>query len=284
MNSTAAPQLRSRRWLRRFFIAVLSVLLIAGVGVLADSLIAARVENKISQRIYTESNLPYPPKVQLAGFPYVAAAFTHKMEAVTVSANDLDVPGFGLVSVHASAQGITVPTKEVFSGDIQDAPTRKIFTRLQLDGVSLGNRMNIDDLQIQGLEDISPRGSWETEAIFHGTPEGFNKPSSVEVSLRIRAGDVYLTPTRVIEAPEDRSDDAKIVDGAELSNADSDAIKRAMTLKLTSEELPLDNPPSRVYVSGGSVYVEMERLFSTVTITDLTPEVRPLPEDEKPGL
>lgn len=269
---------------RRGIISLLVLVGIFFVGVLADSLVAARVEHKISQQIYAESHLPNPPDVHLAGFPYLWAAISHEMQAVTVNAKDLNVPGFGLVTVYTSAQYLTVPPSEVFNGDIEDAPARKVFTRLQLDGVSIGNHMKIDDLHIQNLEDISPRGGWETEAIFEGTPAGYERPVSVEMSLRISNGDVFLTPTRVIKAPEDGSRTARIVDGDEISSDAQQEILSAMSLQLSSDELPLNRPPVRVYVSGGSVYVEAEQFYTTVSTTDLTPEVQPLPEDEKPGL
>lgn len=269
---------------RRSIISLLVVIGIFFMGVLVDSLVAARVEHKISQEIYAESHLPNPPEVHVAGFPYLWSTINHEMRAVTVNAKDLDVPGFGLVTVYTSAQYMTVPPSVVFNGDFKDAPAKKVFTRLQLDAVSIGNHLNIDDLHIQNLEDISPRGGWETEAIFEGTPEGYERPARVEMSLRIRDGDVYLTPTRVISAPDDRSRTARIVSGDDISSDAQLEILSAMTLRLSSNELPLKHPPVRIYVSGGSVYVETEQFYTTVSTKDLTPELKPLPENEKPGL
>ncbi|KAB1502998.1 DUF2993 domain-containing protein [Corynebacterium sp. 320] len=278
----ATPHL-SRGW-KRTLVALGTLIGIVLGATLVDALIAARVEHKISQNLYEQSNLPSPPDVHLAGYPYVWAAVSHELQAVTVNAKDLDVPGFGLVSVYTSAQYVTIPRAAVFSGDIQNAPARKMFTRLQLDGVSIGSRMGLNDLHIQNLEDISPRGGWETEAILQGSPKGYKRPVSVAVSLRIKAGDVYITPTRVIDGPDSTSATAKIVDGDDLSPDAQRAFREAFTLKLSGAELPLRKSPMRVYVSGGSIYVESEQFYTTVSLDDLTPHVEPLPEEERPGL
>ena len=154
-------------------VALVLLLLVAAV---VDNVIAARAEHKISEALYADSNLANPPKVQVAGFPYTASALSHELQAVTVAANDVDVPGFGLMSVHTSAQYVTVSAEDVFNGTIENAPARKVFTRLQLDGVLLGNRMDIDALQIQNLDDISPRGGWETRPFSRASPKGLPSP------------------------------------------------------------------------------------------------------------
>lgn len=254
------------------------------VAVLADSLVAARVEHRISQKLYEGSNLPTPPGVQVAGFPYVATALTHELQSVTVTAQDVDVPGWGLMSVHSSAQYVTVTSEDVFEGNIENAPARKVFTRLQLDGVSIGSKMNIDDLLIQNFDDISPRGGWETEATFEGTPEGFTQPATVEMRLRIRDGEAYLSPVRIVKAPADETVKAERLPGDELPQETRKKLMDAFSLKISGDDLPLPGKPIRVYVAGGSVFIESEQYYTSVSIQDLAPYTRPLPKEEEPGL
>ncbi len=240
---------------------------------IADALVAARVEHNISQTLFEGSNLPTPPDVHLAGYPYTWAAKSHELAAVSVTSRDITVPGIGMLSFHTSAQKITVPADVVYSGNIENAPAEKVFTRLQLDGVLIGNVNAIPDLQISNFEDISPRGGWETEATFRGTPEGFAKPITAHVSLRIREGDVYITP---VDIELDAADSAR--------PAAQQAATEAMTWHIQGANLPLSRPPVRVYVSGGSVFVESEQYFTTVSIEDLLPRTRPLSEAESPSL
>lgn len=269
---------------RRTLIWVVVGLIIAFVmAVIADSLVAARTEYRISQRLYANSDLPNPPAVEVAGFPYVASTFTHELPSVTVTARDVDVPGWGLMSVHSSAQYVTVTSDDVFTGNIENAPARKVFYRIQLDGVSIGDKINISDLLIQNKDDISPRGGWESEAIFEGTPKGYNLPATVQVSLRVKAGEAYITATDVIEAPASESS-ATVTDGSELSDATRQYIMDQFTMKLDTKTLPLRGKPVRIYVSGGSVFIEAEQYYTSVSIQDLAPRTRPLPETEEPGL
>lgn len=266
----------------RSAVALVLVLLVA---VITDNVIAARTEHKISEALYADSNLANPPKVQVAGFPYTGAALSHEMQAVTVTASDVDVPGFGLMSVYTSAQYVTVSAEDVFNGTIEDAPARKVFTRLQLDGVLLGNRMNIDALQIQNLDDISPRGGWETEAIFEGKPQGFAKPAKVEVKLRIVAGTMKITPTKILSAPDGLDIKANdVTDETEITGNIEDRIIDAFSLSIPGKNLPMRGDPERIYVSGGSVFVEHSQVYTKISLSDLAPRSRPLSEEERPSL
>ncbi len=280
--SSATPP-AARKWLLTVKIigVVLGIFLTA---MLADALVAARAEHKISQHLYEDSNLPNPPKVMLAGFPYIAAAFTHELEATTVTANDVDVPGFGTVSVQSSAQYVTVTPREVFNGIFKDAPARKVFSRLQLDVVSLGKRMGIPDLGIQNKDDISPRGGWETEAIFTGTPRGYHAPAIIEMKLRIRQGDVFLVPVAVVEGPVSMAEGAKIKDANELDEDLKKDILSRFQLEIPAESLPFTGVPMRTYVSGGSFFIDSEKYYTRVSLEDLAPPTRPLREEEQPGL
>lgn len=280
MRVMIAPHTR-RRILYRVFIGLAAVFML---GVITDSLIAARTEYRISQALYRSTNLPTPPAVQVTGFPYVAAVWTHELQSVTVTARDVEVPGWGLMSVHSSAQYVTIPPDAVFTGEINQAPARKVFTRLELDGVSIGSKMKIDDLQIQNRDDISPRGGWETEAVFEGTPAGFAEPASVEMKLRVKEGQVYLSPTKIIEGPMDHSARADRDADNALPQKIREEITEAFKLKIDTTTLPLRGKPIGVYASGGRVLIESEQYYTTVSIKDLAPYTLPLEEDEEPGL
>lgn len=280
------PRSRWAKWGIRSLCAVLVLVVVTAFG---DSIIAGRTEHLYSRTLYEGSNLANPPSVFVAGSPYTAAAFTHEVQAITVNAKDVDVPGWGLMSVHKSAQYVTLPWQAVLGKSFTNAPAKKVFTRLQMDGVTIGSKMHVDDLLIQNRDDISPRGGWETEAIFEGTPKGFSAPATVEMTLRVKKGDVYLTPTKVLKGPKEDSregllDSAPTVPAKDLTEETINKIKKAFTLRIPGERLPLKEKPKRVYVAGGSVFFESEQLYTTVSLQDLIPQGRRLLEEEKPGL
>ena len=290
VGSQPTQQTRTRsRWTKWGIRSLCAVIVLVLVTAFSDSIIAGRTEHLYSRALYDNSNLANPPSVFVAGSPYTAAAFTHEVQAITVNAKDVDVPGWGLMSVHKSAQYVTLPWQAVLGQPFTNAPAKKVFTRLQMDGVTIGSKMHVDDLLIQNRDDISPRGGWETEAIFEGTPKGFSAPATVEMTLRVKKGDIYLTPTKVLKGPktdarEGLLDSAPAVPAKELSEDMKNRIKSAFTLRIPGERLPLKEKPKRVYVAGGSVFFESEQLYTTVSLQDLVPQGRRLLEEEKPGL
>lgn len=287
-----APRRRFSTGIRRTIIAAVLVIITVGVvAVVADSLVAAKVERAISQRIYQESQLATPPAVQVTGMPYLAATWNHELPSVKVEARDVEIPGFTRVSVTSSASKVTLTRDEVLSGDFTDAPARQVFTKIQLDGVSLGDIMTgvnsdnpegLPDLHIEGVENISPSGGWETEAYFTATPAGEKKPVTVAMWLRVWEGDVRLFPTKIVSIDGDTSRG----DGKSKALAE-DARKKIMdafTLELPATSLPLRTHPGRVYVNGGALYIESEQNFTRVSTTDLAPRSASLNEDDRAGL
>lgn len=278
MMSTSKP------WQRTLIRIAIGLVVTFLILVLADSLVAARTERRISNTLYEGSNLATPPSVEVTGLPYTAAAFTHEIQTITVGARDVDVPGWGLTSVTSSAQYVTVSRDDVFTGNIHDAPARKVFYRIQLDGVSLGKKMNVSDLLIQNKDDISPRGGWESEAIFEGTPDGYSQSAAIEMQLRIRQGSVHISAIDVIKGPDSKGSGAKVVDGDKLSEDVRADLLKTFSMDIPSEDLPMRGKPVRVYVAGGGVFIESEQYYTSVSIEDLAPYSRPLSKEEKPGL
>lgn len=258
----------------RIFAAVGAVALLA-VG--ADFGLAIHAERNLANRIREEMNLPADPYVRLGGAAYASSFFTGKWSSIQVRARDLEIDNFGLVSVESGAVDVEVPPSAVWSGDFKDGFTERYHTTLQLDGLSLGRQFDFTDLAIQNHEDISPAGGWETEAIFEATPPGWSAPAEVVVKLRIVRGDAKFIPVEVISGPEG-PDSKDVRRGRELSDDAIDAILPAFELELTGAELPLRQRPTRIYVSGGSVFIEGDELYRTVSPEDFLPVATPDPE------
>lgn len=288
MTDTATPRDRRPRGRRRPTTVILVVVTVlaalVGVAVVADSLVAARVEKRISDHIFAESHLATPPQVQVTGMPYLAAVYTHEVPSIQVESTDVEIPGFGRVTVSSSATEITLGRDAVLTGDFTDAPAREVFTRIQMDTVELGERLGIADLGLASQDDSSPTGGWETEAVFTGTPPGLaafgeDAEGSYEVDVRLRVwqGDVYLTPTEITGTPDGTSPE-------DLDPEITDQVLDAFTLEMPGDQLPFRSPPRRVYTVGGSLFIEAEQNFTRVSVTDLAPTSGPLDEDEQAGL
>ncbi|WP_448852859.1 LmeA family phospholipid-binding protein [Corynebacterium sp. 335C] len=249
-----------------------AAILLAAVGV--DTGAAIHAERQLAEHLRGEAHLPADPYVSLGGLAYLSSLFTGQWSSVSVRARDLDVPGFGLVSVESGAVDVQVPRESVWTGRFEDAETDKFFGKLQLDGLALGRQMGFTDLVIQNLEDVSPVGGWETEAIFEATPEGWDGPATVSVKLRILEQNVHVIPIEVIEAPA-YPDSVDVMPGDELAPEQRDVLMRAFTLFLEGAQLPLEIPPTRIYVAGGSVFIEGEQVNTTVSPEDFLPDALP---------
>lgn len=271
---------RARRRLTSITIAVATLTSL----VVADSIIAGRTEATISNRIYQESNLVVPPDVILTGLPYTGAAIVGEIPSLTVNAQDVDMPGLGLMSVYTSAQYLEVDTDDVFNGTFDNVLTKKFFRRLQLDGVLLGTRTGITDLQIQNQDDISPLGGWETEAIFEGTVPGYSKAAVVAARLRLRNGEIRIIPDELVRGPNSRDTDAALTPGENIPDDITAELLHAFTINFANGELPLPDKATRIFVSGGSIFVETEVLNRRVSLTDFAPTARKPNKDQEPGL
>ena len=269
-----------RRGLRVLVIILITLFSLVAVGIVVDSLVAARVEKQISDRIYRDSHLAAPPEVLVTGMPYTAAVLTNEVPSIHVESRDVEIPDFGRVTVASSARKVTLDRSAVLTGDFRDAPAEEVFTRIQMDTVELGEHMGISDLTLRSQDNSSPQGGWETEAYLSGTPDGEDGAYEVSLDLRVWQGDVFLTPVEITDTPDGSSAD----DINALDEATRDKVMDAFTFEFTRSSLPLNSAPRRVYTSGGSLFIEASEYFTKISVSDLAPRSAPLGEDERPGL
>lgn len=247
-----------------------SILAVAALVITTDMGFASHAEYKLSKHIQETAQLEMTPYVGIGGKAYLSSFLTGKWSSVTSRIRDVEVPDFGLVSLEYGAANVKVPASSVLSGDFPESYTKQYFTKLSLDGVSLGNKLGLTDLSIQRLKDSSPTGGWETEAIFEATPPGWQGKAQVAAKLRIVSSDVIITPLEIISAPMSPTD-TKSHSKPELSEADAQHIMDTFRLTLRDSEIPLGMPATRVYVSGGSITIEGEQVFCTVSPKNFMP-------------
>lgn len=247
-----------------------SILAVAALVIVTDMGFASHAEYKLSEHIQETAQLEMTPYVAIGGQAYLSSFVTGKWSSVTSRIRDVEVPDFGLVSLEYGASNVKIPASSVLSGNFPESPTKQYFTKLSLDGVSLGNKLGLTDLSIQSLKDSSPTGGWETEAIFEATPAGWQGKTQVSAKLRIVSRDVIITPMEIISAPPSPTD-SKIHSKPELSEVDAQHILDTFRLTLRDSEIPMGMPATRVYVSGGSVTIEGEQIQCTVSPTNFMP-------------
>lgn len=234
-------------------VAVLATLF--GLGWLADSLAAIRVERAISAGVENRTNLDVSPAVAVGGAPYLQALLSGEVPVITVNALDVDVRDLGMVNARTALSQVTLDRGQVLNGDIDGAPAALLTRTIGLDGVAFGRLLDMTDLDIANPYDISPGGGVASEAQLTGTPPGFDAPVSVVVDLRLVGPHFHMTPRELRDVPADRTDE----------------IHEVFTLTLDTRELPLAGRATSVHLGGGSIYFEAQRHNVTVQLADLSP-------------
>lgn len=229
--------------------------LIVGVVWVVDSIIATRVEAKLSRAVEDSANLTTSPDAFVGGTPYVTALLTGEIPMLSVNSLDLSVEGLGIVNARTELAGVKVTREQVLSGDLDGARTELYKRIISLDGVAFGQLIDITDLDIANPYDISPGGGVSSEAQLTGTPPGFDEPVTAIVDLRLRGPEFHMTVRELIDVPAGREDDAR----------------EAFTYSMDTRDLPLSRPASLVQMSGGSILFEAERQTFNIRLRDLAP-------------
>lgn len=238
--------------------AALTLAVILGGGVLADSAVAMSVEKHISDQTRQQSKLQATPRIYVGGLWYTLTYATGHIPTMSVDVLDVDVPQFGVVNARTSIKDIDVARRQVLSGNIQGGEAKLITRTLSLDGVALGQHLHMTDLNISNPYDVSPGGTAAAEVQLQGTPQGFAKPVTVKGTLRIQGHTILLTPTEVDEGADPHDERAL----------------HAFTWSMDSRKLPMPTQASRVYVQGGMIYLESEQRNIEVKDSDLSPIAR----------
>lgn len=228
---------------------------IALVVWIVDSLVATRVEARLSSSVERSADLDVSPDVFVGGYPYTTALLTGEIPRMTVDSLDINVDGLGIVNASTQLNGIEVTRDQVLSGDVSGAPVELYTRTISLDGVAFGQLLGITDLDIANPSDISPGGGVSSEAQLTGTPDGFDDPITVLVALRLDGPDFHMTVRELSDVPAGREDDAT----------------DAFTYSMDTRELPLSQQATLVQMSGGSIMFETQRQNITLRPADLAP-------------
>lgn len=233
----------------------LAIVLVFGLLWLADSLIAARAEAKLSAATEESAGLQSSPKAYLGGTPFLQVLVTEEIPHASLDVLDVDVAELGIVNARSEFFEAQISPADALAGDIIGAPVRSVTRSVSLDGVALGQPLNMTDLDIQNPYDISPGGGVAAEAQLTGTPPGFEEPASVLVKLRIDAGVFHMNVVKVLEAPEGRVDE----------------VTEAFSMVRDTRQLPIGGPATAVTLGGGSITFSHSRYQTEIRAEDLAP-------------
>lgn len=251
MSTPERPGRHLNGWLR----AAAAVAALGLAAWVVDSVAAARVEARISSAVETSADLDTSPDAYVGGQPYLLALLTEEIPTMSVESLDISVEGLGIVNARTELSGIDVTPQQVISGDLSGAPAELYKRVISLDGVAFGQLLGITDLDISNPYDISPGGGVASEALLTGTPEGFDKPVTALVNLRLDGPVFHMTVRDIVNVPDDRFEDAT----------------RAFTYSMDTRHLPLSQQAAMVQMAGGSIMFETERQNITVELSDLAP-------------
>lgn len=244
-------------------ISLVTLIVIVAVGAvfwIADSVIAARAERSISRAVADSADLEVEPSVFAGSAMFTSALISGEFEQVSINMLDVPVPGVGVVNARTEVQNIEVTAQQALSGDL-DGTRAELFTRsLSMDGVALGSHLDMTDLDLSHPIDISPSGGIASEALLTGTPEGFEEPISVLVTLRLVGSEFQMVPVELVSAPPSTT----------LEDVASDFSWRIDTIAL-----PLADRAMAVYLSGGSIHFQSQARNVEITMRELSPLAAP---------
>lgn len=231
----------------RYVPALAAAAALLGALALGDTALASHVERGIA---------PPGADATVAGFPYAASALTGRVPRVAVQRIDEDIPGpgVGTVSVELFNLELADP-RAALRGVFVGADARVVRRRVRLDGVGIGELLDITDLDMANPYDISPSGGVASEARLTGTVPGASEPATAVVTLRLEDGVFHMRPSQLLDVP----------------SGEQDAVLAGFTLDLDTRELPLDGPADLVQLNGGSIEFSRDRVNTRVEAADLEP-------------
>lgn len=221
----------------------LAVAIVLGGAYAVDNAYAANLERRIGEETRQHAHLDATPKIYLGGVPYAQALITGEIPIISSEVLDVDVPRLGMVNARTEARGVEVTPEQVREGNITGARAGLLTRRISMDGVALGHLLNMTDLDISQPYDMSPNGGDAAEVRLRGTPPGATEPVTELAKLRIIGDTINIIPEH----------------------------NDAFALTFTNAEMPLTAPASKIFVAGGSIYVESLERNVLLDATDLSP-------------
>ncbi|MFT4125460.1 MAG: DUF2993 domain-containing protein [Gordonia sp. (in: high G+C Gram-positive bacteria)] len=288
-TSPASPTPVHLRRLRRTGIVALGiVVLLAAAGILADTVAAARAEQRLSAALATAPGIAHRPEVILGGFPYLPHAADGRFGSVAIAARAVGVPGCayggGCIAELGATLGPFTVADGYAIGPTDTLHTASVTAYTRLDSVNLGRFLGIVDLtvatpaaadrvggggpQFGNLErtrDVVLTGTVALPPASlpmpHARPTPATSPAaadypgpatrvSVTVDLSVRDGRLRLDATGFYTGPE------RHVTSAELADAPG-GLRRAVLNRFSATlprlPLPWDLPATGAHSSGSDV-------------------------------
>lgn len=234
--------------------------MVGGAFWIVDSSIAAHAERNLSVAVAESANLENAPRVFLGSSVYTMAFFTGELDSVSIDMLDVEIPGVGMVNARTEVNKVKVTPAQIFSGDLNGTTAETFARTLRMDGVAIGAKLDITDLDISHPIDISPSGGQASEALLTGTPPGMEDPVSVLVNLRLVGSEFRMLPYELVDAP---------------SGLTLDDVAPAFTWRVDTLQLPLADRAMAVYLSGGSIHFQSEARNVELTTRELSPLAAP---------
>ncbi|GAB19939.1 hypothetical protein GOEFS_098_00050 [Gordonia effusa NBRC 100432] len=148
---SARPRLR-----RAVIVGLATALVVVVALVIADTVLAARSEKRLSEALQTSPRLEFAPEVTLGGMPFISHANSGEFPSLTVTARGVPLPRSGSVACVATQcwaeLGITATGIRADDGWSFHPTSHLFFDTVngyaKLDSVNLGRLLDITDLSV----------------------------------------------------------------------------------------------------------------------------------------
>ncbi|MFN2494625.1 MAG: DUF2993 domain-containing protein [Pseudonocardiaceae bacterium] len=143
---------------------VIAVLVLIGLGVLADFSAAAAAEYQVATQMREQFGLAADPSVRINGFPFFTQALSGSYSAIDMRAAGLSVGPLRDIAVEATMHDVNAPLSEVTSGDLRSVRAAEVDGRVRIWDRDIGRAIGIEDLRLQPasdeeIEKLLPAGS-----------------------------------------------------------------------------------------------------------------------------
>jgi hypothetical protein len=133
---------------RRVTIGLIVAVVLLGVLVAADRIGAALATNAAQRYLAQQAFFTDPPKVELAGFPFLTQAAEGRYDEITVRSAAIELNGVPAIDLDAHLHGVHLPLSDALGGSVQSLPVDSVDGSVTFDYAEVAKLSQISGLAL----------------------------------------------------------------------------------------------------------------------------------------
>jgi hypothetical protein len=217
-----------------FGVVVVLLLALDRIGVLI-------ADQQIAKRVKTAQDLPSSPGVSIKGFPFLTQVISGHYGQMDVTVRDVTRSGLTVDRVKVSAHGVSVPIRQVISGNLKEVPVDRADATVSIGFANL-NKYIATQIPTGGL---TVSGAGDQLKLTGTLPFPPAVSVSVQTSIDVSSNSITLRPASLDALL------ATIPGGPALRPE----VERFLTVKLPISQLPFGISLKQAKVVGDAVVI-----------------------------